>query len=294
MKPSVGAGWGRTLRLSALLFALSAMLSFVPLVREMQARLTDSFFHVAPQTIERNRPLLVLIDDDSLRSYGRWPWSRTVLAQLTRNLKDAGAKVVGLDILLSEPQSPTADANLREALGKNTVLVDKIGIYPDGPRWTEPLPQFAQAAGAVGHALAVLDTDSVCRHFPPREVTTDGPRWALGLELARQVDPQRAAAFLSAYGLSFEESGPVAIAKPLLVPIYFRRDGFETLSAAAVLRGQAGTRVQGRPVLVGFGPAEISDRVITPISGELPTPGVEVHAHILDAILGGRTLRDVS
>lgn len=286
-------GWGRMLRLSALLFALSAGLSAVPVIRELQLRLTDSFFRLAAPAPSSHSPILVLIDDESLRSYGRWPWSRTVLAQLTRNLTEAGAQVVGLDILLSEPQSPAADTTLREALGKRTVLVDKIGFYPDGPRWTEPLPEFAQTAGAVGHALAVLDTDSVCRHFPPREVTTEGLRWAFAVEVAQRVDPRRTARFLSAYGLSLDESAPIMVAKPLLLPIYFRHGGFETISAASVLRGQLANRVRGRAVLVGFGPAEISDRVITPISGELPTPGVEVHAHILDSILGDRTLRDV-
>ena len=296
MKPIVpGAkGWSRTLRLSLLLFTVAAGLSAVPVIREVQSRLTDSFFHIAPQPPAAHLPVLVLIDDESLRSYGRWPWSRTLLAQLTRNLTEAGAQVVGLDILLAEPQSPAADGSLRDALGPRTVLVDKIGSYPDGPRWTEPLPEFAQRAGAVGHALAVLDADGVCRRFPPREVTTDGPRWAFALELARRIDDRSAKTFLSSYGLSFQESGPIAIAKPLLVPIYFRREGFPSISAADVLRGQTADRVRGRPVLVGFGPAEISDRVITPISGELPTPGVEVHAHILDSILGGRALRDVS
>lgn len=288
-----GGGWGRTLRLAALLFALSAALSAVPVVRELQLRLTDSFFRLVSPEASSGAPVLVLIDDESLRAYGRWPWSRTVLAQLTQALTDAGAEVVGLDVLLSEPQSPGADASLREALGSRVVLVDKIGSYPDGPRWTEPLPDLAQKAGAVGHALAVLDSDGVCRRFPPRELTTEGPRWALGVEMAKRLDPRRTADFLARFGLSLEDNAPITIAKPLLVPIYFRRGGFETISAAAVLKGASGARLKGRAVLVGFGPAEISDRVITPISAELPTPGVEVHAHILDSILGGRALREL-
>ncbi|MBZ5646946.1 MAG: CHASE2 domain-containing protein [Acidobacteriia bacterium] len=289
-----GGGWGRTCGLSAMLFVLAAGLSVAPVIRELQLRLTDTYFHVAPQPASPATAMLVLIDDESLRRYGRWPWSRTLLAQLTRNLEDAGAGVIGLDILLAEPQSPAADSRLRDALDQRTVLVDKIGTYPDGPRWTEPLPEFARSAGAVGHALAVLDRDGVCRRFPPRELTTDGPRWAFAVELARRVDPRRTAQFLSAYDIPFQDDALVAtIAKPVLVPISFRRGGFETVSAAAVLQGKDLARVRGRPVLVGFGPAEISDRVITPLSGELPTPGVEVHAHIFDSIISGRTLRDI-
>ena len=59
------------------------------------------------------------------RSYGRWPWSRELLARLIDNLtRHAGT--IGLDILLSEPQSPTADlALLKPGLvsGKNCVPI---------------------------------------------------------------------------------------------------------------------------------------------------------------------------
>ncbi len=289
-----GSGWGRTCGLVVILFVLAAGLSVVPVIRELQLRLSDTYFQVAPPSTPATA-LLVLIDDESLRRYGRWPWSREVLAKLIRNLSDGGAAVIGLDILLAEPQTPQSDGRLRDALDQRTVLVDKIGSYPEGPRWTEPLPEFAHAAGAVGHALAVLDRDGVCRRFPPRELTTDGPRWAFAVELARRVDPRRTETYLSAYGIPFREDAAVAaIAKPTLAPIYFRRGGFDTISAVSVLQGKDLTRVRGRPVLVGFGPTEISDRIITPLSGELPTPGVEVHAHIFDSIVGGRTLRDLS
>jgi PAS domain-containing protein len=48
--------------------------------------------------------------------------------------------------------------------------------------------------------------------------------------------------------------------------------------------------VRGKPVLVGFGTTEIGDRLSTPLHPEFPTPGVEVHAQILEGILSGRAL----
>ena len=45
-------------------------------------------------------------------------------------------------------------------------------------------------------------------------------------------------------------------------------------------------------MLVGFGGTEISDRLNTPLATELPAPGVEVHAQILDGILTGRLLHE--
>lgn len=286
--------WKQTLILAAFLFVLVIGLSSIPVVRQSELRLADSFFRLAPRSPQRSRVLLVTIDDESLRQYGRWPWSRTRLAELTRNLSQAGAQVIGLDILLAESQTAEADGALRDALANGrAVIVGKIGSYVDGAHWIEPLPGFAQVA-SVGHAQAVLDVDGVCRRFPVRELTIDGPRWAFAVELARHIDLQHTAQFLASYNIPFDnESAALSTAKPVLVPIAYRRDRFDSISAARVLQGGDLGIVRGRPVLVGFGPAEISDRLSTPLTGELPSPGVEVHAQILESILTGRSIRPV-
>jgi CHASE2 domain-containing sensor protein/two-component sensor histidine kinase len=289
-------GWRQTLGLSGMLFFLVAGLSLVPVIRDWEVRLTDTLFRLRPAPKQRSQVVLIAIDDPSLQAYGRWPWSRALLARLTDNLAQAGAGTIGLDILLSEPQSPEDDRSLQESLRAAgwAVIADKIGTFPDGPHWIEPLPEFAQAAAAVGHAHAVMDVDSVCRRFPPRELTLDGPRWAFAVELARRTDPQRTAAFLSSHGIPLADDSPaVSTAKPVLIRIAFRRDGFDTISARTALEGLNPEAVRGRPVLVGFGPTEISDRLSTPLTTEYPTSGVEVHAQILDSILTGRTLRDL-
>lgn len=288
--------WKITLALSAVLFVLIAALSAIRLIHDSEQRLTDTFFRVTPAPADRSKVVLVLIDDESLQQYGRWPWSRVLLAQLTRNLADAGAAVIGLDILFSEPQSPEADAAMREALKNSgrTVLADKIGAFPDGSRWIEPLPEFSAVAMAVGHVHAPLDADSVCRSFPARELSIDGSRWAFAVEVARHTDPHATSAFLSSYGVpSSDETAAISIAKPILIPIAYRRGQFEELSARTALQGTDLARVRGRPVLVGLGTMETSDRLATPLTTEFLTPGVEVHAQILDSILTGRKLHHV-
>jgi signal transduction histidine kinase len=288
-------GWVQMLGLAVLLFAAVALLSGIPLIRDWQARLTDTFFRLSPSPRQKSDVVLVTVDDESLQRYGRWPWSRTLLAKLTNNLMNGGASVVGLDILLSEPQSPEADRALQNALyAGRAVIVDKIASYPDGPQWMEPLPQFSQAAVAVGHAQAPLDADSVCRRYPARELTLEGSRWAFAVEVARRVDGRRTSEFLSSYSIPAADDGrAVLTAKPVLVPIPFRRDGFDMIPARMVLEGLASSLVRGRPVLVGFGTTEIGDRLSTPLHPEFPTPGVEVHAQILDSILSGRSLHEI-
>lgn len=285
--------WGRTAAWAALLAGAVGALSLAPGIRGLELRIPDSYFRVAPAPRPASKVVLVLIDDESLRQHGRWPWSRTVVAEMTRKLSEAGAQTIGLDILFAEPQDASADAELARAFAAagNVVIVDKIGSYDDGPHWTEPLPALAQTAAAVGHAQAVLDRDGVCRRFPPLELSPDGPRWAFAVEVARRVSPPRAEKFLQGYGVPSVET-PLMMARPVLAPVAYRRDGFATLSAAAVLRGKGLDVVRGRPVLVGFGTTEISDRLITPLAGELPAPGVEVDAQIVDGILAGRIVHD--
>ena len=289
--------WAERFGLALLLLVLVVTFSFIPIVRDSELRLTDTFFQLAPKPAQHSSVVLVLIDDESLRQYGRWPWSREILGRLISNIADSGAGVIGLDVLLSEPQSAAADAALQSALKTSgrAVIVGKIGAFPDGPHWVEPLPAFSQDAVAVGHAHAVLDDDGICRRFPPLELTIDGPRWAFAVEVARRVDEPRTATFLDRYGIPLaDDAAHVIAAKPILVRIPFRRDPFDTISASAVLQGaDLKARLAGRPVLIGFGGTEISDRLNTPLATELPAPGVEVHAQILDGILAGRLLQEV-
>lgn len=296
MKAEAARRWrlGRLALPAVLLSVVVLLLSMLPVVRDLELRLSDTYFHMAPAPREPSPVVMVQIDDDSLRQYGRWPWPRALVAQMTRNLTVAGAQEIGLDILLSEPQSAGADAALAQAFAESgrVVLADKIGSYADGPRWTEPLPELARAAAAVGHAQAVLDRDGVCRRFPPLELSPGGPRWAFAVEVARLASAARTSAFLAQYGVpSAGSPGAVMVARPVLVPIAYRHDRFTTISAAKVLRGEGLEDVRGRPVVVGFGGTEIGDRLSTPLTGEMPAPGVEVDAQIVDSILGGRALR---
>ncbi|MBK8157661.1 MAG: EAL domain-containing protein [Rhodospirillaceae bacterium] len=48
--------------------------------------------------------IIVVYDEASIRSFGRWPVSRTVQAQAIERVADQGAKAIGLDYLYLEPE----------------------------------------------------------------------------------------------------------------------------------------------------------------------------------------------
>ncbi len=48
--------------------------------------------------------VMIGIDDQSIREIGRWPWPRNYLAEMTDQLAEAGAKVIGIDVFMREPE----------------------------------------------------------------------------------------------------------------------------------------------------------------------------------------------
>jgi len=302
----------RWLLLNAILLSVVGLLSLTYPVEELSRRAGDMFFRLRSNQGRSPEVALILIDDASLERYGRWPWKRSLLARLLRAASAEQPTAIGLDILLSEPEDATEDAELATALKEagNAVLVAKISDSPQGRLWVEPLPLFAKSAAAVGHAQAVLGPDGICRSVPARELSLEETRWAFALEVAR-----------IASGARLEDEGHVlrmgerkipvvqtashaAIAgveseTPRFLLIDYRGEiaanqappPFSVVPAADLLEGKAARPLRGKAVLIGFGSTEIGDRIPTPVSGKLPMPGVEIHANLVDTILAGHGLR---
>jgi adenylate cyclase len=75
---------------------------------QFRARIRDNAFDqlqlLAPLPYRDSLPVrVVAIDDASLASLGQWPWPRTVLASVIDQLTKMGARVIALDMVLSEP-----------------------------------------------------------------------------------------------------------------------------------------------------------------------------------------------
>jgi CHASE2 domain-containing sensor protein len=104
--------------------------------------------------------IIVGIDETSLSRLGRWPWPRTVHAQLIDRLKQEGAVVIGLDIIFAEPdlQDENADSLLSESIRKagNVVLPVLIESTRVNGQVIEtlPLPTYADNAADIGRVHA--------------------------------------------------------------------------------------------------------------------------------------------
>jgi len=87
----------------------------------MELKLYDLKFRFrGPQPVSQEVVILA-IDDESVKKVGRWPWSRQDLARLIKLVKDAGPKVVALDIIFAEKEETgalKAVTNLRQELSR--------------------------------------------------------------------------------------------------------------------------------------------------------------------------------
>jgi adenylate cyclase len=83
----------------------------------LELKILDEHFRLRGRRPPAVPVQIVAIDDASLETVGRWPWPRTVLARLVAALGASGAKAIGLDIILSEPEQSPEGRLVEELLG---------------------------------------------------------------------------------------------------------------------------------------------------------------------------------
>lgn len=115
-------------------------------VSGLRNALFDQYQRWQPRTYVAAPVRIVDIDDESLARLGQWPWPRTRVAQLVQNLRQAGAVVIGFNVVFAEPDrtSPTAMSAL---WGLQGALADSVKHLPD---------HDAVFAAAIGQGSVVL------------------------------------------------------------------------------------------------------------------------------------------
>lgn len=83
---------------------------------------------------------IVVIDEKSIAEIGRWPWSRSVQALLVDKIAAGKPKVIGIDIMYSEPETPQADRKLAAAIKRagNVVQATAFITEESEVRKTDP------------------------------------------------------------------------------------------------------------------------------------------------------------
>src|SRR6185437_712074 len=145
----------------ALLFATAlARLVMPDFLDRLSLLAFDGFERAAPRPRADLPVRIVAIDDKSLQAVGQWPWPRSVIAELVDKLNAAGAAVITLDILFSEPDrtSPKMLIPILTRGGTSEADAEKLlAALPDPDK--RLADAIAKAPVVLGYALGETKGD---------------------------------------------------------------------------------------------------------------------------------------
>ncbi|WP_415885494.1 EAL domain-containing protein [Neptuniibacter sp. QD37_6] len=241
---------------------------------------------------------IIAIDDASLSQLGRWPWSRSVHADLLSQLTAAKTSAVAFDILFSETDSQKGDQDFARAIAQHgrTILAmaPKKTHNPEEIKELLPIPTLAAPSDGIGYVDSKLDLDGICRRVYLYAGLGD-PHWpTLGLALYQSsLEAQTDLPFKK----SASPSGSGWLRQiPFLIPFYGPPGTIQRYSYIDVLNGTVALEeLANKTVLVGATASGIGDAISTPVSGQHQRmPGVELNANIAAALIGKRFLFELT
>lgn len=265
--------------------------------------------------------VIVDIDDDSLAKHGRWPWPRPTLARLIDAVSRGNPAVIGIDIILSEPDA-VADEQLALAVSKagNVVLPAYVEScrLPKGSAWYTssapavfPLDELSDSAAGIGHVTVLALQGGIARRIPFLLGTGDGLLPAFTAEVVRvglgldRDDVSVIPGVRAELGNATAKTAAAHVAPTIpldsascLSPSFTLPASPARVSAASLLNSSsvgsidAASILGGKFVLIGVTAGGVGDRHMTPVSSVAgPMPGVLVHASSINTILRGGFVR---
>lgn len=219
--------------------------------------------------------VFVDIDARSLEAVGVWPWPRSIHAQLTDSLLDAGAESVAFDVDFSAASTEAEDRAFEEALERaggyvQLAALRQLADSTGAERFNLPLPRFAQHAETVTVNVPA-GTGGLVRSYP------------FGMVLGDRVYPSLAASIAGAQGPADTGFAIDYSITPVMI---------DRIPAIAVLDGSLDPlRVAGKHVVIGASALELRDTFIVPRHGVIPGAMVQILA--AETLLQGRLLHPV-
>ena len=248
--------------------------------------------------------VIVGIDEESLAQIGRFPWSRAVHATLINKLAVERTKVIGFDLVFTEPDTrdPKADRVLGDAIGNNArVILPVIKSVVDGEIAGEmlPVPLLAAAAAGLAQIDTELDSDGIVRSAFLRAGGGEARYPHMALAMLLLADPKHWPPERTLPGEANPNPDRATGGKFLVrdflyhIPFAGPPGHFKKISYLDVLRGEYPPGMfNGKYVLVGTTASGLRDEFPTPVSGHASAmPGIEIHANILQGLREGIDIR---
>ncbi len=280
---------------SLLVLLFLPVLAWNGLIQQGNAAALDIFLRLSRPRMAaaQNHVVLLAIDDETVRRYGPLPIDRATLANGLNIVAHAGAKILVVDLLLSERTRDTADASLAEALDRfpKVVLATALEATPHGAQsqWVLPLPEFQQRAFALGHVHLEPDRDGVARNLLLAKTAGEVRHWALAFEAFRAMldVPGPPTEYAKELRVGDRRVPALNEAGRLMWIHYAGREGtFSRISLASVLDGRTSpSDFAGKVVILGVTAQGGGDRIYTPFSAGMGMSGIEIHANIFSTLM---------
>ena len=214
------------------------------------------------------------------------------------------AAIAGKPVVLGEyfTSRPTGESPVTKS-GFATAGDDPVKFVRQYPGVLPPLPVLAQSAAGVGFLDWLPDNDRIVRRVPLVLGVNGALQASLAMETLRVAqgastyvikssNASGETAFGAEVGVNAIKNGDASIptGRSGDMRVYFAEpDARRVIPAWKVFEEGADlSDLAGKIVFVGASASLLGDIVATPLSPS--EPGVEVHAQILEQILGGRTL----
>lgn len=274
------------LLISGLILSLVALLSYKQTLTVADDLIQDFTIAVQQHSLS-GRVIIVAIDDDSISTFGRWPWRRNLHAELVNRISEQQPTAIGLDILLSEPdlQRPEDDHRLANAIMRSGVVTLPVIFSESGQtrHVQTPIALFSQQAAGLGHVHLNIDNDGVVRSALMQQGigSVRYPHFSLSLlETAGQ----------ETVGHPAKTAGAPSATQ--LIAYAGKTGYFPRISYRDVIEGNIPDNIfHDKLVLVGATASGIGDQYATPVSGDGQLmPGVEILANIVESHLSGHSL----
>ncbi|XRD86034.1 CHASE2 domain-containing protein [Dyella acidisoli] len=245
------------------------------------------YWHYTPD----DRVVIVAIDPKSLDEIGRFPWPRSIHAQLIDRLTADGARGIGMDVTMSTPSNdPNTDQQVATAVHRNGKVVLPVfaeAVTLGGPlQEALPVQTIAQSVAALGQVDVAKDNDERVRgaYLKAGLGSAYWPSLALAL---LQLGHAPNMALPGLHDPAHNDASPYLWMRDNYVLLRYAgpTGTFGTLSYVDVLNNRVPTDLlKDRWVFVGATAEGLGDILQTPDS---PMPGVEYQANVLESLERG-------
>jgi len=240
--------------------------------------------------------VIIGIDEESLARFGRWPWQRSILAKAIRNLKKAGASVIGIDIIFPEKsQDRTQDISLAKAIRYAGCVVGAIHFEYIPQKIAEMENGELKFKEVIKRKLVLPTKElNVFREtgFTNAEPDTDGT-----LRYAKIYDfynDEKYFSFNSQIASLFLGKKPEELKLPQILYANFRGESktYPRYSFSLIYDSNFPKEwIKDKIVLLGSTATGAFDHYPTPF--DKMYPGIEFHATVIDNILNRDYIRIV-